>query len=386
MSGEIWGRDEELRFLDAVLDQTADRLAAVVLEGEAGIGKSTLGVQASRRRMRAVCESFCRNRPRWSAASPMPPSATCSRACSRTCCRRCRRRGAGRSRWRSSSRMLQAAPIRARSASPFGVGRSRGAGPGRACDRRRPVDRSACALAFALRRLREQPILLLLARRRGEGAETSVLEDAVPSDRGAAADRPDQSRCHAPRPAARLGRTFLEADAPARTTFRAETRMRSSSPASCVRTSTRCDRSQSRNAGRFACARLDELPPARAGRSCSLRSWPSLRGASRWSRRRRGGARTRVCRSRDRARGKDDSLHAPAARVGGLPGCGRGRATARTRARCTDRRRSDLARVTALSTESPDTEVAAALEDAAALANARGAAIAAAERRRSRSA
>src|SRR5215216_2018841 len=53
MSAEMVGRDEELSSLCAVLDRTADGPAALVLEGEAGIGKSTLwraGVDAARAR------------------------------------------------------------------------------------------------------------------------------------------------------------------------------------------------------------------------------------------------------------------------------------------------------------------------------------------------
>jgi len=50
---DVLGRDEELRSLDAFLDRPAAGLAALVLEGQAGIGKSTLwlaGVEAARRR------------------------------------------------------------------------------------------------------------------------------------------------------------------------------------------------------------------------------------------------------------------------------------------------------------------------------------------------
>jgi hypothetical protein len=42
---------------------------------------------------------------------------------------------------------------------------------------------SVSALAFALRRMREQPILLLLARRLGERAEPSELGRAIEADR-----------------------------------------------------------------------------------------------------------------------------------------------------------------------------------------------------------
>jgi hypothetical protein len=51
--GEIVGRDEELRSLSVFLDRTGAGPAALVLEGEAGIGKSTLwlaGVEAARER------------------------------------------------------------------------------------------------------------------------------------------------------------------------------------------------------------------------------------------------------------------------------------------------------------------------------------------------
>ncbi len=51
MSGEVIGRDQELSALAAFLAGSADRPAAMVLEGEAGIGKSTLwlaGVAAAR--------------------------------------------------------------------------------------------------------------------------------------------------------------------------------------------------------------------------------------------------------------------------------------------------------------------------------------------------
>ena len=53
MAFEIVGREEELGFLHAFLDQEAGGALALVLEGEAGIGKSTLwlaGVEAARER------------------------------------------------------------------------------------------------------------------------------------------------------------------------------------------------------------------------------------------------------------------------------------------------------------------------------------------------
>lgn len=53
MTGEIIGRDAELSVVQAFLDRSPERLTALVLEGEAGIGKSTLwlaGVAAARER------------------------------------------------------------------------------------------------------------------------------------------------------------------------------------------------------------------------------------------------------------------------------------------------------------------------------------------------
>src|SRR3990172_4458814 len=53
MTGEIIGRDAELSILEAFLERPAEGLRALVLEGEAGIGKSTLwlaGVGAARER------------------------------------------------------------------------------------------------------------------------------------------------------------------------------------------------------------------------------------------------------------------------------------------------------------------------------------------------
>src|SRR5215216_4133569 len=60
MTVEIVGRDEELRSLSAFLDRTTEGPAALVLEGEAGIGKSTLwlaGIEAARERGLRVLSS-----------------------------------------------------------------------------------------------------------------------------------------------------------------------------------------------------------------------------------------------------------------------------------------------------------------------------------------
>jgi hypothetical protein len=60
MAFEIVGREEELGFLHAFLDQEAGGALALVLEGEAGIGKSTLwlaGIEAARERGLRVLSS-----------------------------------------------------------------------------------------------------------------------------------------------------------------------------------------------------------------------------------------------------------------------------------------------------------------------------------------
>ncbi len=57
---EIVGRDQERGFLEAFLDRADGGPTALVLEGEAGIGKSTLwlaGVEAARKRGLRVLES-----------------------------------------------------------------------------------------------------------------------------------------------------------------------------------------------------------------------------------------------------------------------------------------------------------------------------------------
>ena len=74
---EIIGRDGELAALEAFLDDVQGGCRALVLEGEAGIGKSTLwlaGVEHARAR---GCASSRRGRPRPSAGSRTSGWATC---------------------------------------------------------------------------------------------------------------------------------------------------------------------------------------------------------------------------------------------------------------------------------------------------------------------
>ena len=83
---DVLGRDDELRSLRAFLDRPAGAgMTALVLEGEAGIGKSTLwlaGVEAARERGFRVLSS----RPaEVESGLPTPGWETCWRTRSRTC-------------------------------------------------------------------------------------------------------------------------------------------------------------------------------------------------------------------------------------------------------------------------------------------------------------
>ena len=194
---------------------------------------------------------------------------------------------------------------------------------------------SASALAFALRRLGERSILLLLARRLGERAETSDLESAIRADRverlrvgplslGAIHQllqahlaltlaRPTLLRVHEtsggnPFYALELARA-LGADVDPTQPLRVPESLEG-----LVR------------------ARVDKLPPATqeslllaaaAGRP-SVELFANLDVTEHVLDR----AARRAC---DRAHGRDDSLHTPAARLGGLPRRVCARATARTR-------------------------------------------------------
>jgi DNA-binding CsgD family transcriptional regulator len=187
MSGEIVGRDGELSSLYAVLDRAAAGPAALLLEGEAGIGKSTLwraGVDAARARGFRVL-----------LAQPAEVERGLAYA------------GLGDLFENSLESVLPAlSPPRRRAlevallvedAADGSDPRTLGVAVRSALDvltAQAPLvlavddvqwldPSSASALAFALRRMREQPILLLLACRLGEGAEPSELERAIEGDR-----------------------------------------------------------------------------------------------------------------------------------------------------------------------------------------------------------
>ena len=188
MSGEIVGRDEELSALYAALGRAAAGLTAIVLEGEAGIGKSTLwraGVDAARARGFRVLLSQPAEVERGlahaglgdlfeNALESVLPQLSAPRR-----------------------RALQVALLVEEAAADGSDPRTLGVAVRSALDiltAQAPLvlavddlqwldPSSTSALAFALRRMHEQPILLLLARRLGEQAVPSELERAIESDR-----------------------------------------------------------------------------------------------------------------------------------------------------------------------------------------------------------
>jgi hypothetical protein len=87
MTLEIVGREDELASIHAFFDQAEGGPAALVLEGEPGIGKSTLWLAGVEKRDGGTA-SFRRVRQKPSGDSPMRGSGTCSMASSTMFCRR----------------------------------------------------------------------------------------------------------------------------------------------------------------------------------------------------------------------------------------------------------------------------------------------------------
>jgi DNA-binding CsgD family transcriptional regulator len=189
MTVEIVGRDEELRSLSAFLDRTTEGPATLVLEGEAGIGKSTLwlaGVEAARERGFRVLSSRPAEAEQGLAHAGLGdlfedvlelvvPELS-----------------APRRRALEVALLVEEAAGRSVDPRTLGVAMRNAVevlaakGPVvLAVDDVQWLDlSSASALAFAVRRLgNDEPVLLLLARRVGEGAETSELELALEAER-----------------------------------------------------------------------------------------------------------------------------------------------------------------------------------------------------------
>jgi hypothetical protein len=188
MTGELVGRDEELRFLSAFLDHEPEEPAALVLEGEAGIGKSTLwraGVAAARERgFRVLCARPAEAEQGLAHSGlgdlfeevlelVLPAlSAPRRRALAVALV-------AEEAAGRSVDPRTLAVAVRSALAALAAEGRVV-----LAVDDVQWLDSSsASALAFALRRLEKEPVLLLLARRSGEGAAGSELEHALDGGR-----------------------------------------------------------------------------------------------------------------------------------------------------------------------------------------------------------
>jgi hypothetical protein len=190
MAVEVVGRDEELRSLDAFLDRrpAAEGPTAFVLDGEAGIGKSTLwiaAVEAARERGLRVLSSRPAEAERGLAhaglgdlfddvlgdvapglTAPQRRALEVALLVSDPAADPVDPRALGVA-VRNSLQLL--------SGNEFVV---------LAIDDVQWLDASsASALAFALRRLPEANIMLLLARRVGDGAQASVVENAVESNR-----------------------------------------------------------------------------------------------------------------------------------------------------------------------------------------------------------
>jgi len=185
--GEIVGRDEELGSLTAFFDRTAEGLAAVVLEGAAGIGKSTLwraGVEAASERGLRVLSSRPAEAERGLAHAGLGDLFENVLESLLPALSAPRRRAL-------EVALLLEEPAEGSDPRTLGVA-VRSALEALVADE--PVvlavddvqwldPSSASALAFALRRLHQQSILLLLARRLGDEAAASELERAIEADR-----------------------------------------------------------------------------------------------------------------------------------------------------------------------------------------------------------
>ena len=186
--GEIVGRDAELRSLSAFLDRTAAGPAALVLEGEAGIGKSTLwlaGVEAARERGFRVLSARPAEAEQGLAHAALGdvfedvfeivvPALSAPRRRALEVALLVEQAAGGSVDPRTLGVAVRTAVEVLAAGGPLVL----------AVDDVQWLDpSSASALAFAVRRLGNEPVLLLLARRVGERAETSEFERALDAER-----------------------------------------------------------------------------------------------------------------------------------------------------------------------------------------------------------
>ena len=87
MAADVVGREQELGALHAFLERPLEGPAAFVLEGEAGIGKSTLWLAGVALHATEASSCFHRGPQRQSAASRTSCWETSSSPYSTTCCR-----------------------------------------------------------------------------------------------------------------------------------------------------------------------------------------------------------------------------------------------------------------------------------------------------------
>jgi DNA-binding CsgD family transcriptional regulator len=187
MSVELVGRDAELGLLGTFLDSSTAGAAALVLEGEAGIGKSTLwsaGVAAARERDLCVLSARPAEAEQGLVYTGLGDllEGELQRVLPELQPPRRRALDIALLLEESSQDVdPRAVAVAVRSAlellavqAPVVL----------AIDDVQWLDpSSAAALAFALRRLRPEAVVLLLTRRLGEGLERSTLEEAVDTDR-----------------------------------------------------------------------------------------------------------------------------------------------------------------------------------------------------------
>ena len=392
MPFEIVGREEELAVRPRLRrPRREDGAAALVLEGEAGIGKSTLwlaGVEHARARGLRVLSSRPAEAERGLAhvglgdlfedvLDDVLPALS-------------RRRGGARSRSRCSARRRQAIPsISARSAWRYAT-RCSCSASGQpillAVDDVQWLDASSSsALAFALRRLAASPVLVLLARRLADGAEPSGLEQALGCGARRAAAGGTAQRRRAPSAAARPAREAVRPPDAAphpravgrQSVLRAGAGTRSRRgrrPARAAPGSRDARRARPREARRASRGR-------RARRSRSPRRWARRRSRS-WS-----GRALRRTRSTpavaahviERENGTIRFTHPLLSSVLYRRPGRRAAERSPTDRAASSTTRSLRARHLALSSDAPDAEVAAVLDDAATLAAERGASAVAAE-------
>ena len=287
---EIVGREDEVAALHAFFDTAGEGPAAVVLEGEAGIGKTTIwqaGVEAARERGLRVLTARPAEGERGLAhvvlgdlfeevLDQVLPALSAPRR-----------------------RALEAALLLDETAEQLVDPRTLGVAVRTALQalaERTPVvlavddiqwldASSASALAFALRRMADDRVLLLLARRLVEGAQPSDL------DRALGADSVQPLVIGPLSVGACIGSWATGSGGPLRarrccafTRLRAEIRSsRSSWPGLSAQTWARCSRSPFPRRSKSLCARdspISPSPPAR--HSSSRRRWAHPRCRS-WS-------------------------------------------------------------------------------------------------------